>query len=71
MNSNRSKQFGKTAATPAEIFLESEDWQSLLQQKFKLQEAAASASADKEPAKKDPSAVKASAGAIRSSVLGA
>lgn len=39
MNSNRNKM-GKGAAA-AEVFLESDDWQTLLAQKFEIQEAQA------------------------------
>ncbi len=39
MNNNKAR-FGKANHNqPAEVFLESEDWQQLLQQKFKAQEA--------------------------------
>lgn len=35
MNQSRSKSGKGATSAPAEVFLESEDWQALLQQKFK------------------------------------
>ena len=49
MNSNRNKM-GKGAAA-AEVFLESDDWQTLLAQKFEIQEAQAAKNEEAKDAK--------------------
>ena len=41
MNSNRQKMGKAAGAAAAEVFLESDDWQTLLAQKFEIQEAQA------------------------------